>query len=179
MSVSTCEARGIDPIEYIKDVLMRVDTHPASRIDKLLPHKWSPPLRGSSRRDRATRQSMAKPIAALYLWCYPDGSKNSAGWHFTADAHGCASLLLELDELASGRKEESRTLNVIPPMGTVLSLPGWRYVARSAQRLLLLVDRMNSRRFELRECDGDISLYIGVERLPELRARRRNPPRRR
>jgi hypothetical protein len=24
---------------------MRIDTHPASRIDDLLPHKWSPPLR--------------------------------------------------------------------------------------------------------------------------------------
>ena len=43
--VSTCEARDIDPVEYLKDVLVRVDTHPASRIDELLPHKWSPPLR--------------------------------------------------------------------------------------------------------------------------------------
>jgi hypothetical protein len=32
-------------VEYIKDVLVRVDTHPASRIDELLPHKSSPPLR--------------------------------------------------------------------------------------------------------------------------------------
>jgi hypothetical protein len=43
--VSTCEARDIDPVEYLKDVIMRIDTHPASRIDELLPHKWSPPLR--------------------------------------------------------------------------------------------------------------------------------------
>jgi transposase len=43
--VSTCEARDIDPVEYLKDVLVRLDTHPASRIDELLPHKWSPPLR--------------------------------------------------------------------------------------------------------------------------------------
>jgi hypothetical protein len=114
---------------------------------------------------------MAKPIAALYLWCYPDGSKNSAGWHFTADGHGCASLLTELDELASGRKEESRTLNVTPPTATVLSVPGWRYAARSAQRLRLLVERTNARRFELHERDGDVSLNIGAERLPELRAR--------
>jgi hypothetical protein len=40
--VSTCEARDIDPVDYLKDVLTRVDTHPASRIDELLPHKWSP-----------------------------------------------------------------------------------------------------------------------------------------
>jgi transposase len=43
--VSTCEARDIDPVAYLQDVLMRVDTHPASRIDELLPHNWTPPLR--------------------------------------------------------------------------------------------------------------------------------------
>ena len=43
--VATCEARDIDPVAYLKDVIMRVDSHPASRIDELLPHKWSPPLR--------------------------------------------------------------------------------------------------------------------------------------
>jgi len=43
--VSTCEAREIDPVDYLKDVIMRVDTHPASRIDELLPHNWTPPLR--------------------------------------------------------------------------------------------------------------------------------------
>jgi transposase len=36
--VGTCDAVGIDPVEYIKDVLMRVDTHPAARIDELQPH---------------------------------------------------------------------------------------------------------------------------------------------
>ncbi len=40
--VATCEANGADPIAYLADVLLRIDTHPASRIDDLLPHKWSP-----------------------------------------------------------------------------------------------------------------------------------------
>lgn len=43
--VATCEAREIDPVAYLQDVIMRIDSHPASRIDELLPHKWSPPLR--------------------------------------------------------------------------------------------------------------------------------------
>jgi transposase len=43
--VATCEANEIDPIAYLKDVLMRVDTHPASRIDELLPQNWKPPIR--------------------------------------------------------------------------------------------------------------------------------------
>jgi len=43
--VATCEARSVDPIEYLRDVLVRVDTHPASRIDDLLPQNWQPPVR--------------------------------------------------------------------------------------------------------------------------------------
>jgi transposase len=30
-----------DPYAYFKDVLERLPTHPASRIDELLPHRWS------------------------------------------------------------------------------------------------------------------------------------------
>jgi hypothetical protein len=33
---------GGGPYEYFKDVLQRLPTHPASRIDELLPHRWAP-----------------------------------------------------------------------------------------------------------------------------------------
>ena len=39
---STCEANGINPEEYLADVLMRIGEHPASDIDALLPHRWRP-----------------------------------------------------------------------------------------------------------------------------------------
>jgi len=41
--LATCEANGVNPIEYLADVLLRVSTHPASRLDELLPHRWRPP----------------------------------------------------------------------------------------------------------------------------------------
>lgn len=42
--VSSCEFNGINPFEYLKDVLIRVaGGHPRSRIDELLPHNWSGP----------------------------------------------------------------------------------------------------------------------------------------
>jgi transposase len=41
--IATCEVNGVNPVEYLADVLLRVQTHPASRIDELLPHNWSPP----------------------------------------------------------------------------------------------------------------------------------------
>lgn len=38
--VATCRLQGVNPYEYIKDVLIRVQTHPASKIDELLPANW-------------------------------------------------------------------------------------------------------------------------------------------
>jgi transposase len=41
--VMSCEANQIDPIEYLRDIILRLDAHPAARIDDLLPHRWKPP----------------------------------------------------------------------------------------------------------------------------------------
>lgn len=41
--VATCEANGINPVEYLTDVLGRINEHPASKLDELLPHKWRGP----------------------------------------------------------------------------------------------------------------------------------------
>ena len=38
--VVTCEVHGIDPEAYLADVLIRMNTHPMSRIDELLPPNW-------------------------------------------------------------------------------------------------------------------------------------------
>ena len=38
--VRSCEASGVNPQEYLKDVLLRVASHPISRIDELLPDQW-------------------------------------------------------------------------------------------------------------------------------------------
>lgn len=46
--VATCEANGVNPAAYLTDVLVRLQSHPASRIDELLPHHWRPPPPNSS-----------------------------------------------------------------------------------------------------------------------------------
>lgn len=38
--VATCEANGVEPTAYLADVLMRISTQPANKIDELLPHRW-------------------------------------------------------------------------------------------------------------------------------------------
>jgi transposase len=33
---------GLDPHAYLSEVLARLPTQPASRIEELLPHRWAP-----------------------------------------------------------------------------------------------------------------------------------------
>lgn len=41
--VACCEKHGINPVDYVTDVLTRVHSHPARDVLELLPHRWKPP----------------------------------------------------------------------------------------------------------------------------------------
>jgi len=41
--VASCVQNGLNPVEYIADVLQRVADHPVAAIDDLLPDRWRPP----------------------------------------------------------------------------------------------------------------------------------------
>ena len=38
--VESCKLAGVDPYTYLADVLLRVATHPASRVEELVPANW-------------------------------------------------------------------------------------------------------------------------------------------
>ena len=38
--IESCKQAGVDPQVYFADVLTRVATHPASRIEELIPARW-------------------------------------------------------------------------------------------------------------------------------------------
>jgi hypothetical protein len=40
--VQSAKLNGRDPHANLKDVLQRLPSHPASRIEELLPHRWQP-----------------------------------------------------------------------------------------------------------------------------------------
>jgi len=42
--IQSAKLNGHDPYQYMKDVLERLPTHPARRIEELLPHCWTPPV---------------------------------------------------------------------------------------------------------------------------------------
>ena len=41
--VATCRLHGVNPYDYIREMLIAIQTHPASRIDELMPWRWRPP----------------------------------------------------------------------------------------------------------------------------------------
>lgn len=41
--VQSARMNGHDPYAYIKDVLTRLPTHRARRVEELLPHRWQAP----------------------------------------------------------------------------------------------------------------------------------------
>ena len=45
--IQSAKLNGHDPYAYLKDVLERLPTHPASRIEELLPHRWTAPVIGA------------------------------------------------------------------------------------------------------------------------------------
>ena len=38
--IVSCKLAGIDPFAYLRDVLMRIHTHPADRVHDLIPREW-------------------------------------------------------------------------------------------------------------------------------------------
>jgi transposase len=38
--IGTCKLQGVEPFAYLRDVLQRVSTHPASRLAELMPRGW-------------------------------------------------------------------------------------------------------------------------------------------
>jgi transposase len=39
--IQSAKLNGLDPYEYLRDVLTRLPTQKASRISELLPHRWA------------------------------------------------------------------------------------------------------------------------------------------
>lgn len=40
--INTCKLNGINPADYLRDVIIRINNHPQSRINELLPFNWKP-----------------------------------------------------------------------------------------------------------------------------------------
>ena len=41
--IQSCKRHGVNPADYLRDVLVRISTHPASLVHELAPANWKPP----------------------------------------------------------------------------------------------------------------------------------------
>jgi len=57
--VASCKLNGHDPFAYFSDVLRKVSTHPASKIDELLPSNWKKP-ESKAEDDNIVKEEMIK-----------------------------------------------------------------------------------------------------------------------
>jgi hypothetical protein len=64
-----------------------------------------------------------KQSGNISLWRYTENERNYPGWHLTADAAGCASLIALLDALAADGVPASRSVEITPPSKPQLGVP--------------------------------------------------------
>ena len=110
-----------------------------------------------------------KQAGSIALWRYKENQRNFPGWHLTADAAGCASLIALLDAFASDGGSSSRTLTVQAPTLAILSVPNNRSSAwRSPSKLRLSLSASPSE-WSFPESLEPAALTFGSEWLPDLR----------
>jgi hypothetical protein len=131
--------------------------------------KRAPDLPGT-RRSGTSEGSARMSAGKIYLWTYPEGVKDYAGWHLTADAAGCQMLLATLDRVSTD--ERARPLQTFAPNVAILTVPNNRRASAQAAAAITVVharDR-DAAYWHLEVTAGGVALSVGTERLAALRA---------
>jgi len=114
-----------------------------------------------------------KQRGTVYLWRYREHVRDFPGWHMTADAEGCASLLELLDAFKRARWSCDALVHLTPPTDEILSLANqWVREARrhAQQRLRLKYPKEKvAEDFWSLTADGcEAALLIGRSRMDEF-----------
>jgi len=110
-----------------------------------------------------------KQSGAISLWRYKENQRNFPGWHLTADATGCASLLTLLDSFASDGRTCSRTLAIQAPTPAILAVPNKRSSAWQSPSKLRLSLSANPAEWSFPESLEPAALIFGSDWLSKLR----------
>jgi hypothetical protein len=107
-------------------------------------------------------------MGRLYVWMYPETTRNYAGWHLTADPVGCARLVEAIDGLSRGALNEPQVFTVLPATPAVLAVPNNRRAKARWPGKLRLALAVEPRHFSLEERDDVLTITAGRARLEEL-----------
>jgi hypothetical protein len=108
----------------------------------------------------------------IYFWRYQETRKGWEGWHMTADAAGCGSLVAAIDQLLAADAGSSRPFPILAPTPAILAVPNNRRVPAVAPKRFSIIFRNGeeqSRYWEIHESEGTLVLSLGAARLHELR----------
>jgi hypothetical protein len=110
-----------------------------------------------------------KQSGSVSLWRYTENLRNYPGWHLTADAVGCASVVTLLDALESDNSAVSRTIALVPPTPAVLAVPNNRSSAVIAPEKLRMSFSLAPSQWSFTESAAPAELTFGSNWLPQLR----------
>jgi hypothetical protein len=117
------------------------------------------------------RSHLWKQAGRISLWRYTENERNFPGWHVTADATGCSSLISLLDAFASDNVAVSRTVEVVAPTPEILAVPNNRSgrAAWSAPTKLVLSFSTAAAQWSFPNSSDPAAFTVGSEWLALLR----------
>lgn len=99
----------------------------------------------------------------VYIWHYRDNVRNYPGWHLTADAEGCTSLLELLTLMLEARYSSQTTITLKEPPAHVAGVAnyGSRWYSASSIEIRYPKGQVEPDTWELTVTRGKIRLIMG------------------
>jgi hypothetical protein len=112
-----------------------------------------------------------KQAGQIALWRYAENERNYPGWHLTADATGCTSLVALFDALAADGIAASRTVETVPPTAAILAVPNNRAgrAAWKAPRKLRISLSTTAAQWSFPQLLDPAEFTVGLDWLAPLR----------
>ena len=112
-----------------------------------------------------------KQQGIISLWRYTECSRSYSGWHLSADAVGCASLLELLQTLAVSPESAYRTVHVTPPSLSNLKVPNFKsakWTAPIKWRISFESNEEATNLWSITPQEDSVYFTLGSARMQEL-----------
>ena len=111
-----------------------------------------------------------KQRGIISLWRYTENSCKHPGWHLSADAAGCASLLELLQALNACQESAYRTVHITPPSLTTLKVPNFRskWVAPIKWHIAFEPSKEATSLWSIETHEDSVHLTLGRAMIQEL-----------
>ena len=103
------------------------------------------------------------------LWRYVGANRSYKGWHLSADADGCRSLLMLINAFSDDSPVLHRTVSVTAPSKALLAVPGRMSSGVESVSKLRLSHSVSPTDWLLTESDDAVSLAFGETWRGKLR----------